>query len=227
MATRATTPKRLPRRWRKRSSRGGSFVGGEVGGLKASEAGVAVWADGGERRADHLVVAAGAWSRTLAKQAGDHVLLDTERGYHVVFPAAGGLLGRPVCYPAHGFYMTPMADGLRAAGTVELGGLAARPNPRRTEMIARVVPQLLPAVGEPTDTWLGFRPSMPDSPPVIGNSPSTPRVTYAFGHGHLGLTLAGITGLTVSELIRGAPTSLDLSALRPNRFGRLGAELPR
>jgi D-amino-acid dehydrogenase len=202
--------------------RGGSFVRGEAHGLKLSEAGAAVWADGKEHRADHLVVAAGAWSRTLARQVGDHVLLDTERGYHVVFPGAGGLLGRPVCYPEHGFYMTPMADGLRAAGTVELGGLAARPNPRRTEMITKSVGLLLPDAGEPARDWHGFRPSMPDSLPVIGKSPRATRVTYAFGHGHLGLTLAGITGRLVAELICGVPPAIELTPLRPDRFGRLG-----
>jgi glycine/D-amino acid oxidase-like deaminating enzyme len=204
---------------------GGSFVRGEAHGLKVGEAGVTVWIDGNEHRADQLLVAAGAWSRTLAKQVGDHVLLDTERGYHVLFPAAGGLLGRPVCYPGHGFYMTPMAAGLRAAGTVELGGLAAKPNPRRTAMIAKAVSSLLPGAGEPADEWLGFRPSMPDSLPVIGNSPTNPRVTYAFGHGHLGVTLAAATGRLVADLVSRLRSDLDIGPLRPDRFGPLGAKL--
>jgi glycine/D-amino acid oxidase-like deaminating enzyme len=205
--------------------RGGTFVRGQADGLEPGETDIALSVNGSEYHADHVVVAAGAWSRGLARQAGNHVLLDTERGYYVLFPTAGGLLRRPVCYPEHGFYMTPMADGLRAAGTVELGGLYAPPNPRRTEMIRKGVALFLPGAGEAASEWLGFRPSMPDSLPVIGNSPSAPRITYAFGHGHLGLTLAGVTGRLVAELVSGVPPTLDLAALRPNRFGRLGARL--
>ncbi|MEK1931166.1 MAG: FAD-dependent oxidoreductase [Pararhizobium sp.] len=203
--------------------RGGTFVAGDARGLEATEAGVRVRVAGAVVTADHVVVAGGAWSRTLARQIGDEILLDTERGYHVLFPSAGTLLTRPVCYPEHGFYMTPMADGLRAAGTVELGGLSAPPNPGRTAMIRKGVQTLLPGAGEGTREWLGFRPSMPDSLPVIGNSLATSKVTYAFGHGHLGLTLAGITGRLVANLVSKQRPSIDLTPLRPERFSRLGA----
>jgi D-amino-acid dehydrogenase len=90
-------------------------------------------------------------------------------------------------------------------------------------MIAKGVSLLLPGAGQPADTWLGFRPSMPDSLPVIGNSPTTPRVTYAFGHGHLGLTLAAVTGRLVAELVSRRQPSIDLAPPRPHRFSRTGA----
>ncbi len=204
---------------------GGTVVAGEATGLETIETGIQVWVAGSLIKADHVVVAGGAWSRALAEEVGDRPLLDTERGYHVLFPSAGALLTRPVCYPEHGFYMTPMADGLRAAGTVELGGLSAPPNPGRTVMIRKGVQTLLPGAGEGTREWLGFRPSMPDSLPVIGNSPTSPRVTYAFGHGHLGLTLAGITGRLVADLVACQPPILDVASLRPHRFGRSGRRL--
>ncbi len=203
--------------------RGGTFVGGDASGLEMTEAGVRLRAGDDEMGADHAVVAAGAWSGTLARQIGDKVLLDTERGYHVLYPSAGSLLTRPVCYPEHGFYMTPMADGLRAAGTVELGGLSAPSNAGRTAMIRRGVEALLPGAGEGTLEWLGFRPSMPDSLPVIGNSPTSPNVTYAFGHGHLGLTLAGITGRLVADLVSKRKPSIDLTPFRSQRFSHFGA----
>jgi glycine/D-amino acid oxidase-like deaminating enzyme len=205
--------------------RGGTFMCGEAGGIAATQAGTSLIVDGREHHADRIVIACGAWSRTLAEQIGDRILLDTERGYHVLFPSAGKLLHRPVCYAEHGFYMTPMADGLRAAGTVELGGLTAPPNPARTRIIRSIVAKLLPGAGEATSDWLGFRPSMPDSLPVIGTAPSCPRVTYAFGHGHLGLTLAGITGRLVAELVSGRPTSIGVEALRPDRFSRWGGRI--
>jgi D-amino-acid dehydrogenase len=116
-----------------------------------------------------------------------------------------------------------MADGLRAAGTVELGGLSAPSNAGRTAMIRRGVEALLPGAGEGTSEWLGFRPSMPDSLPVISNSPTSPNVTYAFGHGHLGLTLAGITGRLVADLVSKRKPSIDLTPFRSQRFSHFGA----
>jgi glycine/D-amino acid oxidase-like deaminating enzyme len=202
--------------------RGGIFVRGEATRLAGTPTGASAQVDGNGYHADRMVIACGAWSGKPAQDIGDRVLLDTERGYHVLFPSAGKLLQRPVCYLEHGFYMVPMVDGLRAVGTVELGGLAAPLNPARTQAIRSAVTKLLPGAGQPGAEWLGFRPSMPDSLPVIGTAPSSPRVTHAFGHGHLGLTLAGITGRLVAELISGRPTSLSIDDLRPDRFSRLG-----
>src|SRR5690606_33384755 len=129
-----------------------------------------------------------------------------------------GLLELPVCYPEHGFYMTPTREGLRCAGTVELGGLDKPPRQNRTGVIERVTRKLLPAAGACGPDWMGFRPSMPDSLPVISPGAHDPRVIHAYGHGHIGLTLAAITGQLVAELVAGEQPSLDLSALRVDRF---------
>nr|WP_281069828.1 FAD-dependent oxidoreductase [Rhizobium leguminosarum] len=85
-------------------------------------------------------------------------------------------------------------------------------------MIRDGVKMLLPAAGQGSDEWLGFRPSMPDSLPVIGSSRHLPHVTYAFGHGHLGLTLSALTGYLVSQLVAGQSPAIDLAPLRPGRF---------
>jgi glycine/D-amino acid oxidase-like deaminating enzyme len=203
-------------------SRGGLFLKGEARGIREVERGVEVLVGAERHRVDHLLIAAGAHSRALVKQVGDDVLLDTERGYHVMFPAAGHLLNRAVCYPQHGFYMTPTRHGLRAAGTVELGGLVAPLSPARTKAIRRTVLQLIPAVGEAGAEWLGLRPSMPDSLPVISRSARSSAVTYAFGHGHLGVTLAGITGRLVADLVSGRMPLVELAPLRHDRFTSWG-----
>lgn len=195
-------------------ARGGDFVAGEA--VLGRDLTVVI--GGTVLRPDRVVVAGGSWSRTLAAQIGDDILLDTERGYHVMFPGQGDMLTRPVCYPGHGFYLTPMADGLRAVGTVELGGLRAAPDWRRSDVIAGTARRLLPGLAEPDGRWMGFRPSMPDSLPVIGASPRDARVVYAFGHGHIGLTLAGITGRLVGQIVDGATPSIDLAPFRPDRF---------
>lgn len=197
---------------------GGQFIHGEVDQIVRSAPHIAVHTGAERQTADQVVIAGGAWSAKLAAMVGDRVRLDTERGYHVLFPEAGELLHAPTCYPAHGFYMTPLTEGLRVAGTVELGGLDLPPRAVRTEAIERKVRMLLPGIGPAGRTWLGFRPSMPDSLPVIGASTTDARVIYAFGHGHVGLTLAGISGRIVAHLVNGQAIPLDLTPLRIDRF---------
>lgn len=201
-------------------ARGGTFRRAEIAALQPQEQGVRLEGDPVAELFDKVVIAAGAWSRGLAASIGDRVLLDTERGYHVMFPGDGGLVNAPTCYPEHGFYMTPTGEGMRAAGTVELGGLDKPPRPRRTQVIERVARTLLPGLGAAGREWLGFRPSMPDSLPVIGASPRDGRVVHAYGHGHIGLTLASITGRLVADIVTDRAPCLDISALRPDRFSR-------
>lgn len=165
-----------------------------------------------------VVVAAGAWSKTLAQQVGDTLPLDTEQGYHLMYQGAEQLLNRPVGWADVGFYMTPMNDGLRAAGTVELAGLNHAVNPKRLKLIADTMKTLLPQLPNHDSEWTGFRPSMPDSMPVIGQSSKDTGVYYAFGHGHIGVTLSGITGKLISEMIDGKTPSMDIAAFSAQRF---------
>ena len=171
-------------------------------------------------KADGAVLALGAWSKPLAAQLGDIVPLDTERGYNVTFPNASRLLNRPVSFQGHGFVTTPLDTGLRVGGAVELGGLALPPNHERTRAIhakaARFIRDL-PRFEDGT-IWMGFRPSIPDSLPVIGRSSRSTRVVHAFGHGHYGLTQSAATGKLVADLIAGRTPSIDLSRFSPQRF---------
>jgi glycine/D-amino acid oxidase-like deaminating enzyme len=207
-------------------ARGGRFVQGDARTLASADDEVSAILDGEVIRADRVVVACGAWSKPLAASIGDRILLDTERGYHVLFPESGRLLNEPCCYPEYGFYMTPLSEGLRAAGIVELGGLDAPPRRVRADTIANVARSLVPALGKAERTWLGFRPSMPDSLPVIGPSPCDSRFLYAFGHGHIGLTLAGVTGRIVADLTSGLEPPVDIAPLRADRFRSLTNLLP-
>ena len=166
-----------------------------------------------------VVVAAGAHSKQLAAQLGAKVPLDTERGYHVMLPDPGLDLRMPVCHGESGFVSTTMDDGLRLAGTVELGGLDAAPNWRRADVILQHAKRLLPDLNDAgAERWMGFRPSMPDSLPVIGASPRFANAFLAFGHGHLGLTLAAVTGRMIAEMATGQPTSIDAGPYKPDRF---------
>ena len=148
----------------------------------------------------------------------DRLPLDTERGYHVMFPDDASMISRPVGLADAGFYLSPVGGGLRAAGTVELAGLDAKPNPRRLDYIERTARRALPALHQRGDTWLGFRPTLPDSLPVIGRSSKHPSVVYAFGHQHVGLTLAGITGKLVQQIIDRENPIVDPAPYRAQRF---------
>jgi D-amino-acid dehydrogenase len=174
--------------------------------------------DGMPRRFDHVVVATGARSAKFAAQCGDRVPLDTERGYHVRYRGASPLISRPVGWAERGFYMTPMDDGVRVAGTVELGGFSDERNRSLLDLLTFSSKRALPGLQQPDSSWLGFRPTLPDGVPVLGRASGSERVIYAFGHQHLGLTLAGVSGRIVADLVaRRAPT-LDLSRYAPTRF---------
>ena len=199
-------------------ARGGTIMRGDVRTGVGPDGKPQVTTDSGPIAFDRLVIAAGAWSRTLLRGLGDDAPLDTERGYHVML-ANEIDLRIPLLCADHKFSMTPMTEGVRLAGTVEFAGLKAPPNPRRWDIMAERARALLPGFkSAPRSTWMGFRPSMPDSLPVIGPSSRHPNVYYAFGHGHLGLTLGAVTGRAIADLISARPPLFDLAAYHINRF---------
>jgi glycine/D-amino acid oxidase-like deaminating enzyme len=177
-------------------------------------------------RARQVVLAAGAWSRSLAEGLGYRVPLDTERGYHITVPwgAAGAAhapprLPMPMASAERNVIMTPMTPGLRMTGTLEFGGLHLPPDPRRWALLHRQMQALLPGIAtEGASTWMGFRPSLPDHLPMIGAAPRHPGVFFAFGHQHLGLTLSGVTARLVCDLLQGRPPAVDLVPFRVDRF---------
>jgi glycine/D-amino acid oxidase-like deaminating enzyme len=164
------------------------------------------------------VIACGAFSKKLTDQLGENIPLDTERGYHVHFKGMDHLLSRAVINIDRGFGLTPMNQGLRAVGTVELGGLNNPPSKKRIDYIIRCAKELLPELDKHEDEWLGFRPTLPDFLPVIGPSQNNKNIVYAFGHHHLGWTLGAITGKVVSGIVAEENTNLDLAPYNSSRF---------
>jgi D-amino-acid dehydrogenase len=199
---------------------GGAFVRASARGFVRSGDSVrGVITDSGEHAADAVVVAAGAWSRPLARQLGWPVPLDYERGYHVTLPEPNVEMRLPVIVGDIRFAITPMQAGLRLAGTVEFAGLEAAPNPRRHALLANQAQRCLPGLNTAKASyWMGFRPSLPDSLPVIGRSPTHTNVYFAFGHGHLGLTSAAVTGAAIADLAAARTPALDLAPFSIARF---------
>jgi len=169
--------------------------------------------------ADFVVLAAGAHSKPLAAQLGAVVPLETERGYHVMLEAPSVLPRIPVCSGEGKYFATPMEGGLRVAGTVELGGLDAPPSDARADAMLDGAKRLMPGlqIGR-FQRWMGHRPSMPDSKPVIGRAPAAVNAFFAFGHGHVGLTAAAPTSELVADTLEGKPTFTSLEPFRPDRF---------
>jgi D-hydroxyproline dehydrogenase len=187
-------------------------------GMERQVDGMIVHGPGLRLHARSVVIAAGAHSRALAASAGDRVPLDTERGYHVEWDMPTPRLSRPACPTTRGFYLCPMDGRLRVAGTVELGGLTAPPSAHRIAKLIEGARAIFPDLPAPSREWMGFRPSMPDSLPVIGPSRAGRDVIHAYGHGHIGLTLAPITARLVADLVAGRAPSVDLAPYLPTRF---------
>ena len=169
-----------------------------------------------------VFITAGAYSKTLAKQLGSTVPLDTERGYSVDLPNPGLELKRPLLFAGRAFAASSIVEGLRLAGTVEFAGLKAQPNYQRAHNLAQqaayLFPQLNAAEGDNEGKpWMGFRPSVPDTVPVISASPHFDNAFFGFGHGHLGLTQAAVTGAMLSTLAVGQDCPLAISPFRVDR----------
>jgi D-amino-acid dehydrogenase len=183
----------------------------------------AIRSDAGDLPANAAIVCAGAWSKLLAAQLGDRIPLETERGYHLMIRDPEVMPRIPTADADGKFVATPMDTGLRFAGTVELAGLKAPPDWRRARILLDQGRRMLPGLAashpeERISMWMGHRPSLPDSLPALGPSRVTPDVIYAFGHGHVGMTSAPMTGKVVADLVTGRPPSIDIAPFDPTRF---------
>jgi len=198
---------------------GGAIEAERVESLRPNDSGVRVETPAGAIQADHVVVAAGVESERLAVGLGDRLGLAAERGYHAMLASGEGGPPMPIMSGEHKFVTTPMARGVRMAGTSEFARADRPADPRRVDVLLERGRHLFPGLrtGEYT-SWLGSRSTTPDSVPVIGRSATTSAVTYACGHQHLGLTLAGVTGRLVADDLAGRDPGIDMQPLRPNRF---------
>lgn len=178
--------------------------------------------DGETIACDRVVVAAGIWSKTLARQAGDRIPLESERGYHGEIDGQSDGPCFPVMPSDGRMANTPTAQGLRLAGQVELASVDAPPDWDRVEILLRHARDTYPALNKREDLkvrrWLGNRPSTPDGLPVIGPSRRTPEVLYAFGHGHVGFASGPVTGRMIADLVSGGGESGALDAFSARRF---------
>jgi len=198
--------------------RGGNFIKKKVNNIIQKENSVEVFLEQEKIEFNEIVISAGAWSNIIANMVGDNFPLDTERGYHVLFDVEKKLINRPVGWSQSGFYLVQIEEGIRAAGTVEIAGLKKPPNNKRLKMIEKQARFILPQLGKIKSTWMGRRPTLPDAMPIIGRSIKNKNILYAFGHQHIGWTLAAVTGKAIRELVKKSQPNFSINAFRPSRF---------
>lgn len=191
-----------------------------VAAVTPAEGGARVVLDGaGEVACRAAIVCAGAWSHRLAAPLGDRIPLETERGYNTTLPSDAFDVRLQIVFPGHGFVITPLETGLRVGGAVELGGIDRPPNYARSRAMLEKAKRFLPGLKtEGGREWMGYRPSLPDSLPVLGTARASDNIVYAFGNGHLGLTQAAAMGRLARDLALGQTPPIDLSPFSARRF---------
>jgi len=200
---------------------GGALLTGEIARVERDIRGVTavVLSDGRRIETDRLVLAMGVETAALAGTVGEPIPLETERGYHTQIQAPGIDLKWSLIWPDRAFMITPTAGGIRVGGSVEMAGLTRAPNWRRARILVEHARYALPALKvEDTSEWMGHRPALPDTIPMMSASARTRGLFYATGHGHLGLTYSATTGLLMADLVSGQAPQVDLSPFRINRF---------
>ncbi len=173
-----------------------------------------------DHRADRVMICAGAFSRKFAKQLGAAPLLEPERGYHAMFDRPERSLSRPAFWVDNSMVLCPMEQGMRLTTQSEFGGLDRGPSFTRLNRLIPKAGEMLPGLDiSVRERWMGHRPSTPDSLPVIGPAPLTPRAFFNFGHNHLGLTLAAISAQVAFKIWSGADIApeVPITAYRAQR----------
>lgn len=197
---------------------GGKFIKTEVRDFKRDGDRISrVLTTDGDFDCDRAVITSGIWSRPLMDRLGLSVPLETERGYHVIFKNPSQMPRHPMM-AAGKFAITPMSMGMRCAGTVELGGTELGPSQGPIALIRRFVANAFPDLTyEETEEWMGFRPTTPDSLPLIGQLGNSGIYT-CFGHQHVGLTAGPKSGRMVADMMTGRHSNMDLAPYDPARF---------
>jgi len=200
------------------AQRGADILRDEVRAIEVGALGVRL----SERRiaADNVVLAAGAWSAKLLRPLGHRIPLESQRGYHITLKDTGVEIRRPVVPADRKVFIAQQETGLRVGGTVEFAGLEAPPNQARADLLLKDLIAVFPQarLAGPRSDWMGHRPCLPDSLPVIGESPAHRGLWLAFGHGHLGLTGAAVTGDVLARAMHGEAPGLDLAPFSASRF---------
>lgn len=186
---------------------------------RADDGTITLLAKGQTHHCQKLILAGGFGSMELLKPLGIRLPLISERGYHAEFTDPSLRLNNSILDVAGKFVVSSMTDGLRAAGTTEFAHPETPADYKRSKSLEGLAKGMLPDLQHgKIRHWMGVRPSLPDSLPVIGAIDAHPNIIAAFGHGHYGMGMAPATGRIVASLVSGQSTNQDMDAVRPDRF---------
>jgi D-amino-acid dehydrogenase len=200
---------------------GGELITGDIARVERDNRGVTalILKDGRRLEADRLVLAAGVQTRAFAEALGEPIPLETERGYHTQIMSPGTDLTYSLIWPERAFMVTPTAGGIRVGGSVEMAGLTKAPNWKRARLLVEHAKFALPSLKVENYTeWMGHRPAMPDTIPVMSPSAKTGGLYYATGHGHFGLTYSATVAMLMADMIMGRTPAIDVRPFRVDRF---------
>ncbi len=200
-------------------ARGATFHRHDVKALRATADGVQVITESNPLTVGSAIVCTGVWSAPLLQPFGLEIPLAAARGYHVQMPGATPLVDAPILYSDENIVVTPMAGRVRATSFMEFTGADAPPDPRKPAWLRTKLRALGYACDDSGPSWVGPRPVLPDYLPAIGRVAQIPRLLYAFGHQHIGLTLCAVTAQAVADLVAGRDPQVDVSAFDLRRFG--------
>lgn len=174
---------------------------------------------------DRVLVTAGVRSGPLVEAIGHRAPIVAERGYHIRGTTTHWPPDLPpIVFEDRSMIVTRFADQVQAASFVEIHATDAPPDPRKWERLERHVRELGLAIDEPFTRWMGARPTLPDYLPAIGRSRRAGNLFYAFGHQHLGLTLAPVTAEIIAAMVDGTPERIDMAPFDLERFGGKGGK---
>ncbi len=202
-------------------AKGGAVLEANVVSVAADQKGVTVRCEGGSALdAESVLISAGAWSHRLMEQLGQRVPLIAERGYHVMSETHAWPQDLPPTIFEENFVVvTRFTNGLRATSFLEFANPDSRPDEKKWRRLEGHLRNLGIQFSDRPDRWYGSRPTLPDYLPAVGRMQKNPRVLYAFGHQHLGLTMAAITSEIVQAVATGEKPPIDIAPLRVERFG--------
>ena len=202
-------------------AKGGKFVRKSVQSLSQSSDGWSIATQDAENIAcDDLVVALGPWSQHLLKTVAINVPMGYERGYHMHFRSAdGGHLNRPICDASGGYVLAPMEQGYRLTTGVELDACDAPERINQFEQAVSSAREAFPLTGPIENSpWMGRRPTLPDSRPIIGAMPKRKGLWLAFGHQHIGFCTGPGTARVLADLMTDQSPPIDAKPFSAERY---------
>lgn len=203
----------------KARTQGAEIIRAEITALQRGDTGWHLTTSNGLLKAGKLILAAGVWSADLLKSLGLKLPLAAERGYHVEFANPGISLNNSVMDVDAKIVASSMLGGIRVAGSSEFAAIDAPSDPFKEKLLAKQACAMLPDLNPGAmTTWMGRRPSFPDSLPALGPITNQPGLYAAFGHSHYGLMMAPKTGELIADLVAGVAPNTDLTSFEPLRF---------